>query len=83
MAALISDSGWPPLFLQLQFTVMKYWYHLGTLNCDRLPKKISCWNMKLADKGKKSWVFPVRSISSSIDSSSIVFDSKTKFYDTL
>ena len=83
MAALIGDSGWPPLFLQLQFTVMKYWYHLGTLNSDRLPKKIFCWNMKLADKGKKSWVFHVRSILSSIDSSSIVFDSKTKFYDTL
>ena len=84
IAALMGDTGWPPIFLHLQYSLLKYWYHIGNLDVDRIPKKIYCWNKKLAEKGKKTWAFRLSQLLASIDrpSTSITFDSRESFCDS-
>ena len=40
IAALLGDSGWYPIEMQLQFILLKYWYHLCSLGADRIPRKV-------------------------------------------
>ena len=82
-AALLGDSGWPPIQLQLQFVLLKYWYKVNSMDNERLPKKIFCWAKELASKGKKSWCFKVNKLMSELDSSKISFASTNKYYDSL
>ena len=82
-AALLGDSGWPPIQLQLQFVLLKYWYKVSSMDNERLPKKIFCWAKELASKGKKSWCFKVNKLMSELDSSKISFASTNKYYDSL
>ena len=81
IAALIGDTGWPPIFLHLQYTLLKYWYHLGSLELDRIPKKIYCWNKKIAERGKKTWAFRLGQLLDST-STSIRFDCRESFCDS-
>ena len=41
IAALLGDSGWPQIEIYLQFTLLKYWFRLGNMSMDRIPKVAS------------------------------------------
>ena len=58
IAALIGDSGWVPLQMRLEYTVLKYWYRVCNLPLERLPNKVFLWAGKVAHIGKKNWVYP-------------------------
>ena len=62
LAALEGDSGWPPIQLQLQFTLVKYWFRLCSMPTGRLPKCAYLWSRELADSGRKSWAYHMRDI---------------------
>ena len=40
IAALLGDSGWPPIEIYLQFKLLKYWFRLGNMSMDRIPKMV-------------------------------------------
>jgi len=53
-------DGCQPIQMRLEYTLVKYWYHVCNLPQDRLPKKTFIWAEKIADVGKKNWLFQVR-----------------------
>lgn len=55
LAALEGDSGWPPMQLQLQYTMVKYWVRVCAMPLSRIPKVAYLWSCEIADSGKKSW----------------------------
>ena len=61
-ASLLGDSGWVPIHLNLQFMLLIYWFSLGNLDADRLPKLTLQWSIDLAKQGKMSWAFKVNSL---------------------
>ena len=59
--------------MQLQFILLKYWYHLCSLEADRIPRKVFDWARKLADKGKKSWGLQLHNSLKNLDSVDIYY----------
>ena len=55
LAALLGDSGWPPIQLQLQFTMLKYWFRLCSMPSERVPKQAFLWSRSLSNSGKVTW----------------------------
>ena len=82
IAALLGDSGWPPIHLKLEYVLIKYWYRIGCMPLGRIPKKVFLWSMQLANKGKKTWVFLVNKRLSSINPY-LSFNSRAHFCDSL
>ena len=65
IAALLGDS---PIEIYLQFTLIKWWFHLGNMSIDRIPKVVYKWNKEFADMNNlKSWSHQVKQMVSSID----------------
>ena len=62
IAALIGDSGWVPLQMQLQYTVLKFWLRACSLPPNRLVRKVFIWASEIADKGKTNWVSRTRDL---------------------
>ena len=62
LAALEGDSGWPPLQMQLQYTLVKYWVRVCEMPLSRIPKLAYVWSRELADSGKKSWGYHIREL---------------------
>ena len=79
----MGDSRWPPIQLQLQFVLLKYWYNVSFMDNVRLPKKVFCWASELAKKGKKSWCLKVDKLLGELDRSEINFESKNKYCDSV
>ena len=55
LAALLGDSGWPPIQLHLQFTMLKYWFRVCSMSSERVPKQAFLWSRSLSDPGKVTW----------------------------
>ena len=62
IAALIGDSGWIPLQMYLQYTVLKFWLRACSLPPNRLVRKIFIWASEIADQGKNNWVSRTRDL---------------------
>ena len=62
LAALEGDSGWPPMQLQLQYTMVKYWVRVCAMPLSRIPKVAYLWSCEIADSGKKSWGYHIRGL---------------------
>ena len=71
LAALEDDSGWPPMQLQLQYTMLKYWFRVCSMSESRLPRQAFLWSCQLADSGKQSWAFHVRNLIDGLNISEI------------
>ena len=68
IAALLGDSGWPPIEIYLQFTLITWWFHLGNMSMDRIPKVVYKSNKEFADMNNlKSWSHQVKQMVSPID----------------
>ena len=37
--------------------MLKFWFHLATMDDSRLTKKVFKWSLELANKGKSTWCF--------------------------
>ena len=55
LAALLGDSGWSPIQLHLQFTMLKNWFRVCSMSSERVPKQAFLWSCSLSDSGKVRW----------------------------
>jgi len=85
LAALLGDSGWPPIQLHLQFTMLKYWFRVCSMPLERVPKQVFLWSRSLSDSGKITWASHASNLLDGLDLhiSSPNGLQASKFYDYL
>ena len=85
LAALLGDSGWPPIQLHLQFTILKYWFRVCSMPLERVPKQVILWSRSLSDSGKITWASHASNLLDGLDLhvSSPNGLQASKFYDYL
>ena len=85
LAALLGDSGWPPIQLHLQFTMLKYWFRVCSMSSERVPKQAFLWSCSLSDSGKVTWASHASDLLDRLDLHIFSPDGlqSNKFYDCL
>lgn len=65
LAGLFGETGWIPFKAYIDFSILRFWYRVKSMEGNRLTHKIYVWSKSLAESGRKNWA---RSTTNLLDS---------------
>ena len=55
LAGLFGETGWIPFKAHIDFSILRYWFRVKSMEGSRLTHQIFVWSKSLAESGMKNW----------------------------